>query len=69
MKIRLLKQHLYDRINSIKGYTVDNVHWIHKKINQMKWDMNLDEFKQWCVLISGKELLNEQQLDSRSVGD
>ena len=41
-----------DRINSDKDYTLDNIHWVHKIINQMKWDMNLLEFKNWCYMIA-----------------
>jgi len=32
-----------DRINSLKGYTIDNVQWIHKDINQMKMGIAQDE--------------------------
>lgn len=41
-----------DRIDSSKGYIEGNVQWVHKIINQMKWDYNQDEFIQWCKLIS-----------------
>lgn len=37
-----------DRIDSSKGYTLDNVQWVHKKINMMKWDLKQDEFISWC---------------------
>ncbi|MEK6833254.1 MAG: hypothetical protein AABY32_04350 [Nanoarchaeota archaeon] len=37
-----------DRINNSKGYTIDNVHWIHKKINQIRMDMPIEEFISWC---------------------
>lgn len=37
-----------DRIDSTKGYTIHNVHWVHKRINQIKMDMPLDEFISWC---------------------
>jgi hypothetical protein len=41
-----------DRIDSKVGYTVNNIHWVHKTINDMKWDMALKEFFEWCYLIS-----------------
>lgn len=41
-----------DRINSFKGYTKDNVQWIHKIVNNMKQDQSDESFIQWCQLIS-----------------
>lgn len=40
-----------DRINSSKGYIKDNVQWVHKKINCMKWDMTIEELMHWSKLI------------------
>ena len=37
-----------DRIDSSKGYTKTNVQWVHKKINQIKMDMNQTEFIELC---------------------
>lgn len=37
-----------DRIDNTKGYVKDNVHWVHKRINQIKMDMKLSEFILWC---------------------
>ena len=37
-----------DRIDNNKGYIEGNIHWVHKKINQIKMDMDLQEFIQWC---------------------
>lgn len=37
-----------DRIDSNKGYTKDNVQWVHKFINQIKWDLDLDSFVWIC---------------------
>lgn len=37
-----------DRIDSSKGYIKGNVHWVHKTINQMKWDIDLSNFIEWC---------------------
>jgi hypothetical protein len=40
-----------DRIDSLKGYTLDNVQWVHKKINIMKNVMSSEEFLNWCQLV------------------
>lgn len=40
-----------DRKDSTKGYTKDNVWWIHKDINKMKMDFTLDKFKELCKLV------------------
>lgn len=37
-----------DRINSFKGYTEDNVQWIHKAINKIKLDMDQQLFIKLC---------------------
>ena len=37
-----------DRIDSSKAYTIDNVQWVHVKINNMKWDMSQDGFILMC---------------------
>lgn len=41
-----------DRIDSSKGYTIDNVQWIHKHINYMKVDFNQSQFIELCDLVS-----------------
>lgn len=41
-----------DRIDSNKPYTKDNVQWVHKKINTMKWNICQNEFIQWCKIIA-----------------
>lgn len=41
-----------DRIDSSKGYTIDNTRWIHKHINNMKKDYNDTYFKYLCSLVS-----------------
>lgn len=41
-----------DRINSSKGYTIDNIQWVHKQINTMKMNLDQDIFIDWCNLIS-----------------
>lgn len=41
-----------DRINSQKGYLIDNVQWIHKEINKMKTNLDENKFIYWCNLIT-----------------
>jgi hypothetical protein len=41
-----------DRIDSTKGYTKDNIAWIHKDIQRMKSDFNLDYFIEICKKIT-----------------
>lgn len=41
-----------DRIDSSKGYDKENVQWVHKRVNKMKWDLDQKEFIQLCKLIS-----------------
>jgi hypothetical protein len=40
-----------DRIDSTKGYSIDNIHWVHKEINFMKHKCPLDKFFEWCRMI------------------
>jgi len=40
-----------DRISSEIGYIIDNIWWIHKEINDMKWDLSLENFLQYCYYI------------------
>ena len=37
-----------DRIDSKKGYTKDNVQWVHKKVNLMKGTMSQKDFIETC---------------------
>lgn len=43
-----------DRIDSSKGYTNDNVQWVHKKINMMKQTYSQNEFIAFCKLVAEK---------------
>lgn len=40
-----------DRIDSLLDYKIENVQWVHKDINRMKWDMSDFEFIDWCCKI------------------
>lgn len=40
-----------DRIDSNKGYTIDNLQWVHKRINRMKNILTTDELLFWVKRI------------------
>ena len=40
-----------DRIDSEKGYTIDNIQWIHKDLNYMKRNMPENQFFDWIRII------------------
>lgn len=40
-----------DRIDSSKGYTLDNVQWVHVDINFMKFNLDNKRFIELCKLI------------------
>ena len=44
----LLNTASLDRIDSNKGYTIDNIQWVHKIINIMKNKLSMEEFREWC---------------------
>ena len=41
-----------DRIDSSKGYEIDNVQWVHKDINIMKHTFSMEYFKSLCKLVT-----------------
>ena len=41
-----------DRIDSNKGYTIDNIQWVHKTINIMKNDFSENVFVGMCKLVA-----------------
>jgi hypothetical protein len=40
-----------DRIDSGNGYTADNVWWVHKTVNRMKWTLSVKDLVKWSELI------------------
>lgn len=44
-----------DRIDSSKGYTKNNVQWVHKRINNMKNDLPDSEFIRLCRQVVNKQ--------------
>jgi len=48
-----------DRIDSSKGYTQDNIQWIHKDINvKLKRNLSESKLREYCKLIVEKEYAN-----------
>lgn len=43
-----------DRIDPLKGYTIDNVRWVHKHVNKMKMEFNDEQFIDMCRLVAAK---------------
>ncbi len=41
-----------DRIDSALGYTENNIQWVHKDINQMKWTLSQEDFILLCKEVS-----------------
>ncbi|WP_238595034.1 hypothetical protein, partial [Nocardia seriolae] len=40
-----------DRIDSSKGYAIDNVQWVHKDVNMIKWELSEEVFLATCLEI------------------
>lgn len=45
-----------DRIDSTKGYSVDNIQWIHKDINYIKMDLPQDRFIELCRMVASHNI-------------
>lgn len=50
-KIKLQTASL-DRIDSKKDYTLDNIQWVHKTVNRIKWALDQNEFIKFCKLVA-----------------
>lgn len=48
-----------DRIDSSKGYTKDNIQWVHKDINRMKQEYEEEYFIKMCQLVADKSRENK----------
>ena len=58
-----------DRIDSSKGYTLDNVQWIHKDINKMKMTLTDEKLIKLCHIVSEyQNSLKEENRCEDSVG-
>jgi hypothetical protein len=40
-----------DRIDSTKGYTKENVQWVHKLVNRAKWNLEESQFLILCQAV------------------
>lgn len=53
-----------DRIDSTKGYTKDNIWWVHQDVNKMKMDLKLEYFIEMCqIIINNKENIKYGNVD------
>lgn len=48
----MIKTASLDRIDNSQGYYEGNVQWVHKKVNQIKWDLSMYDLKYWCKTIA-----------------
>ena len=48
---KLLQTASLDRIDSSKGYEKDNIQWLHKEINTIKWTLSEDKLLYWVEKI------------------
>jgi hypothetical protein len=51
LPITLNKDASLDRIDSSCGYIINNVQWIHKKLQKMKQSLSNEDFIHWCSLV------------------
>lgn len=40
-----------DRIDSSRGYVKDNVQWVHKDVNELKWDKSVPRLIELCRMV------------------
>lgn len=65
-KLRYKDTASLDRINNKLEYNIDNIQWIHKKINIMRMGLPIEEFQYWCKLITTggyKWMLNNTEIE------
>jgi hypothetical protein len=48
-----------DRIDSTKGYVLNNIQWVHKTINRMKMDMTDSQFVEFCTIVANFQAAKE----------
>lgn len=51
-KTRHLQTASLDRIDSNLGYEFDNIQWVHKHLNTMKWKISNQDFIDWCIEVA-----------------
>lgn len=58
-----------DRIDSSRGYTADNIQWVHKSVNMMKHTLTNDQFIAVCHLVAAHvPLQNKAPVNTRILG-
>lgn len=55
-----------DRIDSSKGYVEGNVWWVNKKINQIKMDLNVEDFICICNIVANKNYRDNKTIQKFS---
>lgn len=58
-----------DRIDLARGYTEDNVQWVHKTVNVLKMDLSHDEFISICREVTLNYGKNKNQEDAIAESD
>ena len=43
-----------DRIDSTRGYSKDNIQWLHKQVNKSKMNFTQKDFIQMCCAVAGR---------------
>jgi hypothetical protein len=51
----------FDRINPNFGYIKGNVQWVHKEVNELKWDLNNEEFLAFVKDIYNFSIVKNEQ--------
>jgi hypothetical protein len=49
-----------DRLDPSLGYIIENVQWVHKIVNMMRWTLSVNEFVNWCSLVTQRAALTTQ---------
>lgn len=57
-KTKHLQTASLDRIDSNLGYKLDNIQWIHKHLNAMKWKISNEDFIGWCIEVANFQKLS-----------
>lgn len=55
-----------DRIDSSRGYTKNNIQWVHKDIQKMKTDFNNEFFIKMCHKVAKRSQLNDRSTNNRT---
>lgn len=53
-----------DRIDSTRGYEIENIQWVHKDMQWMKGTFTQKEFLEWVKVIATNQKMNTASLDA-----